>query len=547
MTCKSGLNNVRNFRSSGRIPIFVISALAGAALFVPGQSVQAAAPQQVAQLSLGEAFNKGMASMRARNYRDALGQFQTAAKSKPNDSRPWMMLGMALNRLGDFRGALVALDKSASLGMTALRLDFETGWAALNTGLFQRAAVLLTAYEKAKPGGAKTSEFLGRAYFRLGKMAEAEKYLNEALRRDPGLGPTVQLYLTRITLARGEDRKAVSGLLGILGDFPNSPVSQSVRNNVLAPIAARRLNRKRQAAKPWSAYASSSVGHNDNVIGYSSELSLPAEISRRDATFLTLEGGAQYVHRIGDDHAVTGGYGGRYDSFFQIGNKDVLDNSVFARYAYAVRQIPGDVVASLQGSYGHTRIGGSRFRDSLGFRPGISFRPASNFSMEAFYGRTINYIHAPPTGNEAVTDRDGTLTAVGVRAVVDVPDTSLTISVGAARLHNNADGTDHSYRGTQFSVGARATVFDVYTVTGEVTKTEYNYTSAHSLAPNPATGVGFFFARRDDITGVNLRVSRPVMEGIDVFAKFDYTRAQSNLLLFTYSQNVFGAGVIARF
>ena len=260
-----------------------------------------------------------------------------------------------------------------------------------------------------------------------------------------------------------------------------------------------------------------------------------------------MEAGGQYVHRIGDDHALTGGYGGRYDNFFEIGNKDVLDNTVFARYAYAVRQIPGNVVASLQGSYGHTRVGGSRFRDNLGLRPSVSFRPANNFSTEVFYGRSLNVIHAAPTGNEGVTDRDSTLSVVGARAVVDVPDTGLVVSVGAARLHNNADGTDHSYRGNQYSVGARMTLFDAYTVTGEVAKTHYNYTSAHSLAPNPANGAGFFFARRDEITTVNLRVSRPVMDGVDVFAKFDYTRAQSNLLLFTYSQNVFGAGVIARF
>lgn len=510
-------------------------------------AVHAAGPEQIAQVLNGQSFAGGMSAMRARKYADARGHFEAATRSTPRDSRPWMMLGMALNRLGDFPAALAALDKSRSLGMTVPRLDFEIGWAALNTGSPQRAADRLLAYEKAKPGEAKTSEFLGRAYLALGKPEEAEKSLNEAMRRDPNLRPTVQLYLTRIALARGEDRKAVGGLMDIVRDFPSSPVSQSIRNNVLRPLAVERLNRQRQAAKPWSAYASSTIGNNDNVIGYSSELALPAEITRRDSSFLTLEAGGQYVHRLGDDHAVTGGYDGRYDSFFEIGNVDVLDNNIFARYEYAVRQVPGNVVAAVQGSYGHARVGGSRFRDSLGIRPSVSFFPAGNFRMEAFYGRTMSIIHASPTGNEGVTDRDGTLTSAGVRATVAVPDTTLAVSVGAARLHNNADGTDHSYRGTQFSVGARAVLFDAYTIAGEVAKTHYNYTSAHSLAPNPVNGAGFFFARRDDITTVNLQVSRPVADGIDVFAKFDYTRAQSNLLLFTYNQNVFGVGVVARF
>ena len=267
-------------------------ALAGAIAIIPIRAGQAAEPAQLAQLKLGAAFDKGMASMRERNYPDALAQFQSATQAKPHDSRPWMMLGMAYNRLGNFAAALAALDKSAALGMTTPRLDFETGWAALNAGAPQRAVDHLTAYEKVKPGGAKTSEFRGRAYFGLGKLDEAEKFLREALRRDPGVEPTVQLYLSRIALNRGENKKAVSGLLDTLRAFPDSPVSQSLRNNVLVPLAQKRLNRRRQDAKPWSAYVSSTVGHNDNVIGYSSALSLPAEISRIDSTFLTVEAGA---------------------------------------------------------------------------------------------------------------------------------------------------------------------------------------------------------------------------------------------------------------
>lgn len=524
---------------------FLLLAVVAGVSSVP--AVRAADPGQLAQVLNSQSFASGMAAMRGRKYADARSHFEAATKASPRDSRPWMMLGMALNRLGDFPAALAALDKSKSLGMTAPRLDFEIGWAALNTGSPQRAVDRLLAYENAKPGEAKTSEFLGRAYLSLGKLDEAEKSLGEALRRDPGLLPTVQLYRARIALARGDNATAARDFLSIARDAPDSPIGQSIRDNVLRPLALERLRRRQQDRKPWSAYASSTVGNNDNVIGYSSELTLPAEITRRDSSFLSFEAGGQYVHRIGEDHALTGGYDGRFDNFLEIGNVDVFDNNLFARYEYAVRQVPGNVVAAVQGSYGHARVGGSRFRDSLGIRPSVSFYPADNFRMEAFYGRTMSVIHSPSTGNPAVTDRDATLTSAGMRATVAVPDTTLTVSAGVARLHNNADGTDHGYQGNQFSVGARMTLFDDYTVTGEFAKTDFNYTSPHSLAPNPANGAGFFFARRDDITTVNLQVSRPVADGVDVFAKFDYTRAHSNLLLFTYNQNVFGVGVVARF
>ena len=244
---------------------------------------------------------------------------------------------------------------------------------------------------------------------------------------------------------------------------------------------------------------------------------------------------------------MTGGYGVHYDNFFDVADQDVFDHNLFVRYARAIRQLPGDVVASVMGSYGHTQVDGSRFRNSVGIRPSVSFRPADNFSVELFYGRSFSDVRESPTGSPATTDRDSTLTSVGGQAVIAIPDTGISVSVGAARLHNNADGTDHGYRGNRFSVGTRLTLFDNYLFTGEVAKTSYNYTSPHSLAPNTATGAGFTFARKDDVTSVNLRVSRPVNDRVSVFAKFDYTHAQSNLLLFSYSQNVFGAGVIARF
>lgn len=525
-------------------------ALTGAAVLapvLPGQAAQPAQPAQLAQLKLGAAFDKGMASMRARNYPEALAQFQSATQAKPADSRPWMMLGMVQNRLGNFAAGLAALDKSAALGMTAPRLHFETGWAALNAGAPQRAVDHLTAYEKAKPGEAKTSEFLGRAYFGLGKLDEAEKSLREALQRDPDLLPSVKLYLSRIAAARGDSSTAVTELFDILRAAPNSPISQSVRKNVLRPLAIERLNRRRQAEKPWNALVSTSVGHNDNVTAYSSDLALPSEISNRGSGFLSVEGAAQYVHRIGEDQAVTGGYAVRYDNYFDIGDQDVLDNNLSAKYEFAARALPGKVVAAISGSLGYTEVGGNRYGDSLGVRPSVSFSPLDNVSAEVFYSRTESDIRDSPTGNPAVTNRDATLTAFGVNAAFDVLDTGLTLFAGAARLNNRADGSDHGYRANQFSAGARLVLGGNFAVSGQLTKTQYNYTSPHSLAPNTATGAGFNFERNDTTTNANLRVSRELTEKISLFIKFDHTRAESNLQFFRYTQQVIAGGVTARF
>ena len=90
-------------------------------------------------------------------------------------------------------------------------------------------------------------------------------------------------------------------------------------------------------------------------------------------------------------------------------------------------------------------------------------------------------------------------------------------------------------------------LFEDYTVNAQYTKTDYRYTAPHSLAPFVLSGLGFAFARDDDVAAFKLQVSRPITDRVSGFAKFDFTDTTSNIPLFTYSQTVFGAGVLARF
>lgn len=474
-------------------------------------------------------FNKGDTRGAARIFNKA---YQTDSK----DGKAAFYLGMALNRLGRHELALTAFKRMWSLKVRHRDLGFEAGWAALMVNRSDLAVTLLEPFAKKYPENAKAHEFLGRAYIRTGKFDRAEAPLRRAMALDPRLKPTVLLALSSLENARKDRQAAASALSEILRTEPGSPVG-GVLKSMLEP----------KPSKPWSAYTSVSGGHNDNVIGLSSELVTPAEITERGSGFVSFEGGGRYVHRIDEDQALSAGTSIRYDRYFNINDQDVIQGDLEAKYQYALPQLPGDVIASISGTYGHTRLGGEKYRDVYGLRPGLSLKPASHISVRLYAARSWGDVRGSPTADPKIASRDSTLTTLGGRMVVDVPGTDISVALAYARLRNNADGTDHSYDANRFTVGAQAKVFKHYTLSGQVIRTKYDYSSPHSLAPNPINGAGFQFSRDDDSTTINLRVSRPITDRVSGFLKFDHNSSKSNLPLFTYSQNIFGAGLIARF
>lgn len=479
---------------------------------------------------------EGLVIFKKGDTRGAARVFNKAYQTDSKDGKAAFYLGMALNRLGRHELALTAFKRMWNLKARHRDLGFEAGWAALGADRSNLAVTLLEPFAKKYPENAKAQEFLGRAYIRTGKFDRAEAPLRRAMALDPRLKPTVLLALSSLENARKDRKAAVSALSEILRTEPGSPVGGVLKSRL-----------KPKPAKPWSAYASVSGGHNDNVIGLSSELVTPAEITERASGFVGFEGGGRYVHRIDEDQAVSAGTSIRHDRYFDVNDQDVVQGNLEAKYQYAIRQLPGDVIASVSGTYSHLRLGGDKYRDVYGLRPGLSLKPAGHISVDLYAARSWGDVRGSRTADPEIASRDSTLTTLGGRMVVDVPGTDISVSVAYARLHNNADGTDHSYRANQFTVGAQAKVFKDYTLSGQVTRTNYDYSSPHSLAPNPANGAGFQFSRDDDSTTINLRVSRPITDRVSGFLKFDYNNSKSNLPLFTYSQNIFGAGLIARF
>lgn len=128
-----------------------------------------------------------------------------------------IMLSSAQERAGDFKGSEESLRR-------ILAKDPNNATALNNLGYFlvergerlEEALEMIKRAVQAEPTNASFLDSLGWVYFKLGRLAEAEKYLVEAARRDP-TSATIQEHLGDVyhklgktDLARAAWRKALS-------------------------------------------------------------------------------------------------------------------------------------------------------------------------------------------------------------------------------------------------------------------------------------------------------------------------------------------------
>ena len=231
-----------------------------------------------------------MQELRARNFTAAELTFSRAIVADPDDNRAPFLRGFTLNRLGKHAAAFGSLELSELGGFKAPRLDYELGWAAVATGRWEKAAKSLEKYLAAKPGQAKAMEFLGRAYLGLGQLEKAEANLKRAMELDPSLKETVLYHLTYVYQRQAKRSDAQDAANQLIEGSPDSRIGSNLKNAIQRAAVSRRQQ------KPWSAYASGSVGNNDNVITFNSASPRPADITSVKSPFLrTAAGGAIFL------------------------------------------------------------------------------------------------------------------------------------------------------------------------------------------------------------------------------------------------------------
>jgi tetratricopeptide (TPR) repeat protein len=489
-------------------------------------------PPAMASPASRDLVQQGLADMQARRYEAALQKFEAAAQADPQDARTvFFFQGAALNRLGRHGEALARLERAAQMGSPHPELSFETGWALVRVGRWQEAIAALERYEQRSPGRGQTSEFLGRAHLALGDLPRAEALFQEALRRDPRLAPTVRLGLASIAQRRG-DRDAVRAQAERLQqEAPDSPITRRLQEAAALGTAAP------AAAKPWQVTVSLSGGYNSNVIGLGDTIPLPADISQEDAFFGRATLGASYDFRLGERDSLTVGYGAQLDLYVDLSEANFLDQVWYLDYRHA---FGADLAAALRVSDQFSLLDGDPFRNQVAARPAVGYRVTPWSLVELHYTLSVNdyYVETP-----AVQNRDGLGHQAGLVWFAAIPGTRLLLRAGAFYTRYEAEGADFDLDSVGVFVGLNYPL--VWRIVGDVS---YVHTFDRYDNPNSLAGpAGFGFKREDDGDAVSVQLTRPVLDWLSVYVRYDYTHNDSNVPFYKYDQHAVSSGVIARF
>jgi len=479
-----------------------------------------------------ERFREALQLLDTGQLREGVEILEQLTRDAPSNPAPHAALATVANRLGHFERALRHADQALSLGLDTAGLQRERVVALLGLKRWDQALAGVDALEARAPGEGLTSELRGRALLGRGAPDAALEAFAEAERRDPSLAPAMASYRAIIAANRGQLRKALAEVAGLINTYPDSPLGRNARQGLTRAVL-------QSLDKPWSVSLALYGGYDDNVVGLGNDLPLPGGISDQGSGYVALDLGAGYRWTPTPESFVSVGYGLRAAHFFDLSAFDSDEHTLTAEYA---RRILPRLAGSLRGFFEYLQADGDAFRRRAGVRPSLVYRWAESSLTElAFTYADDDYKF---TSLNPFQNRDGQSYGLSVYHRFAPPVEGMSVTLGAFATRNQSDGSDFDFDalGVLGSVGYQLPWHGLESeVALSVARNDYD--NPNSLA-GPA---GFAFSRDDDVLQFNVVLRLPVHQGVTAYARYDYRRYDSNVIFYDFEQNVVSAGLNMRF
>lgn len=478
----------------------------------------AAASTQSFQLT-----QEGVAELSKGSYEAALSKFQQAEKADPKDSQAVFFEGVTLNRLGRHAAALSELNQATQLGNRHPDMAFETGWALLGLKRYQEAATALEQYEAAHPGRGQTSEFLGRAYLGMKDYDRAQASFDEAIKRDPSLTPTVRFYQAMMAEERNQPEEASRSIAALVSESPDSPIGQLLRSHAATGTGLG----QRRGGKPYSIAGSLGLGYNSNVL-------FEGETGSDESSFFTRATlDADYVWNRDNGDSITAGYNFLGNIYFSESDGNLLDNFLYGTYRHAFNdRWSGSFRVSDQATF----LGGDFFRNTIALRPAVGYSHGSDSFTELAYSLAFSDYHENPALEDL--DRDSKTHTLSLAHYFGLKKLKSQARVGVFGVKNQAEGDDFDYDGLGFFIGLRRALGGKWTGDIFYSKSWNNYDDGNIFS-GPFSPV----KREDRPDYLAIQVLRPLHNDMDLYIRYTYNAANSNIDFFDYKQHTIGAGV----
>ena len=478
-------------------------------------------------------LSQGLELLESRRF-DAALTLMDEAIAADGSAQFHLLRGVALNRLQRAPEALLSLREAEVRGLDLPRLDFEIGMAAVHLRSFELAAQRLHRYEKARPGETRTALLLGRAHLGLGQLDAAQQWFETTRAREPAMEAHVLDGLARVQAARGDLHAAQAHQRALAARAPGSP---------LATALARDLEPASGAAR-WIVSASATAGYNDNVLLTPDGPALPTDVTDADSMFWALSANVGYRFAITPADALIPSYALQAGLYNDVGSANYLTNRVGLTHEH---RFSPRLQSSLSVSGQDTRVDDRGFSAGLGLDASLTHRTTPWLVLSAGYGVAATDYDDDPALGAAV--RDARRHALFATAYLELPRVMgsrplLQASVNYA--HNAANGSDHDHDAIGLDLGLSVALPWRVMLEASASFARSEYDNPNSVAAS-ATVPTFAFARDDRRSAYRVQLSRSVRDALVAFVAFERVRNESSIESFDYTQNIWSAGLSARF
>lgn len=473
-----------------------------------------------------ELVAQGIEELKRQNHEKALKKFIDAQNADKDDQQALFFKAATLNRLGRFNASRIILTDLKKKGFEHSEFDFEMGWSFMGTKAWNEALSSFESYEKAHSGRGQTMEFIGRCYFAVGQYDKAEAALRQALVRDLGLKSTVEFYLAMLENNRNNKEEAAKHIMTVMDT--NSPLGMALREMAEVSTAT---SVETAIQKKFVTGASAIAGYNDNVIGIGKTIPLPADITHKDSAFQRVSANLSYGTQKGKS-GVNAGYVFLADSYNSIPRVNIIDNYAYADY---LRALGEKLTGTVRISDEYTFSGGHRFRNQAAARSALVWRMTKETAAEFYYSYSAsNYLFNNPV---AAWNRDSHADTAGA-TLYFILDGKPLANAGYSHAWNHAKGSDFAFQNNTISVRAGYPLFLGFSAEAAYTYSNDNYDNPNSLSFES-------FARADQTDNYFAQIKKSIGGNINAFVQYNGTRAHSNILFYSFNQNVWSGGVNA--
>jgi tetratricopeptide (TPR) repeat protein len=474
------------------------------------------------------AFHRGVVAFGAGQLEEARSEFERALAEDPEDAAAIHYLGLIADAEGKPDEAIELFERALALTPEDTDLRFDLGAALLEAGRNQEALESFEEVLKREPDRARAHLFAGIARYRLQDYAAAMPHLEKAVELDPELSREASYY-QGLTLAYQGDFSAAAGALGVVErQSPAHPLGRSASElrGQMEPEAPTR---------PWKIAITSGIEYDSNptLIG---STDLPVSDEGDFRALLRLSG--SYRLYDSEHFRFVAGYDGYASVHEDQGQVDLFTNVGWASGSVLLEPVR----FKLRYDFAYTKLDlNQKYQRAHRLTPSFTVAEGSWGLSEVFYRYLdVDYFF---DNSIADLDRDGRQHTVGVNQFVFPGGPVQYVRVGALYDSYDPEGDEFRFGGYEISagIGVELPWKILLNASYRFVRREFRHDSLFAGGDDTGT------KRRDRINQVELGLSRPITEHLEVSLLAWVADHDSNVEYFDYDRVIGGSYLTYRF